>query len=564
MIEPLKLILNDAFKNAGFDIETITIIKSNRPDLCDYQCDDVFKLAKKEHKNPIEIGNQIVAALKENPKFSDYFAQADFVAPGFINFTLANSFINETLTKMYQDEYFNLKKPTKIETYMLDFGGPNVAKPLHVGHLRSAVVGESIQRIIKFRGHKTISDVHLGDYGLQIGQVIYGIMNDNKSENEITLEYLEEIYPKVSGLCKDNEEIKKKCAEITKDLQDGNEYYQHLWKIILDISSNDIKRIYKYLDINFDLWKGESDAYPYIETLKKDLAQQHLLEKSEGALIIPVAETTDTKELPPFIFEKSNGAYLYSTTDLATILQRKEDFDPDHYIYVADLRQTIHLEQVFRASKKAGITNNATLEFCGFGTVNGTDGKPFKTRKGDAPKLDSLFEQVKEIFISKKESNITMNSEDIDKIVNAILKFADLQNNRERNYIFDIAKFSEVIGKTGPYVLYTYVRINKLLNEINKKEFNKQIYNNNDRELRMKLLELDRIIDKAFTEKMPNYIAEYIYDLCVSANNFYQNNRLIDLEDTDKKTEWILLLTLSNRLLKQLLHLLAIDIPSVM
>ncbi len=440
------------------------VIPSNRPELCDYQSDDVFKLAKKEHKNPIELGNAIVDEIHQMEDFSFYFDSVTFAPPGFINIKVSDELINHVLKEMNENPKFNLKTPEVAETFVLDYGGPNIAKPLHVGHMRTAIVGESIKRIIKYMGHNTISDVHLGDYGLQIGQVIYGIQQDHKKIEEITLDYLEQTYPKISGLCKENDEIKQKCANITKELQEGNAEYQKLWKIILEISGNDIKRLYHYLDVHFDLWQGESDAYPYIKKTEDFLNERNLLEVSDGAKIVPVKEENDQTEIPPFIFEKSNGAYLYGTTDLATIYERMNRFHPNHILYIVDNRQSLHFEQVFRVCRKSGLTKDTSLEFLGYGTVNGMDGKPYKTRSGDAPKLDYLFQEVKDIFCSKKEENKEMKEEDLDKIVNAILKFADLQNSRERDYIFDIQKFSNVVGKTGPYILYTYLRIQKILN----------------------------------------------------------------------------------------------------
>lgn len=547
-----------------YDIE-FRVIKSNRPELCDYQSDDIFKLAKIKRTNPIELGEKIVSEINQISDFSTYFKKVEFARPGFINITVSDSLINRTLEYMNENEKFGLTKPEKQETFVLDYGGPNVAKPLHVGHMRTAIVGESIKRIINYMGHKTIADVHLGDYGLQIGQVIYGIKQDNKKIEDITLEYLEETYPKISGLCKENEEVKEACATITKDLQDGNKEYQELWRVILEISGNDIKRLYNYLGVSFDLWQGESDAYKYIEDTEKFLNEKKLLELSEGAKIVNVSEESDVKEVPPFLFEKSNGAYLYGTTDLATIYERMTRFNPDHILYVVDNRQSLHFEQVFRVCKKSGLTPNTELEFLGYGTVNGMDGKPYKTRSGDAPKLDSLFKEVKEIFFSKKEENKDMPEEDLDKIVNAILKFADLQNSRERDYIFDINKFSNVVGKTGPYILYTYLRLNKILE---KEQFNlklsDQIYNETDHNLRLKLTEFNLSLNSAFIERKPNYIADYIYNLAVVANNFYQNNYVSKEEDEIKKNDWLFVLSLTNKILKELLELIIIEIPTFM
>ena len=543
--------------------ESIRVIVSNRPELCDYQCDDSFRLAKIYHKSPIEIGNEIVEAAKSYEQFSNYLKDISFVAPGFINMTLSDSFINTELKNMMTQEKFGISAPSKIDTYVLDYGGANIAKPLHIGHVRPAIVGESMKRIIQYMGHKTISDVHLGDYGLQIGQVIYGILQDGKTVDDITLEYLDYIYPKMSALCKEDEEIKEKCASITKELQDGNPEYQKLFQKIREVSGRDCKRIYDYLSVSFDLWNGESDAYPYIERTTEAL--KDILEDSEGAKVISVAEENDKKEMPPLVYQKSNGAYLYATTDLATIYERMEKYSPDYILYVVDNRQALYFEQVFRACKKSGLTKDTRLEFLGLGTINGTDGKPFKTRSGNAPKLDELFHQIQGIFLEKKEDNKDMQQEDIDKIVNAILKFADLQNNREKDYIFDISKFANVVGKTGPYMLYTYLRIQKIVeSESFEHNLSDSIYNEDDRKLRLKLLELESSLQSAFEERLPSYLVEYIYSLAVLANTFYQNNRIQGLTDETKKTDWLSLFDLTKNVLKEMLNLIMIDIPKFM
>lgn len=563
MIKELETILSEALKRTGYE-GSLKVIKSNRPELCDYQCDDAFKLAKAYHCAPMVIGEAIVNELNKFDRFEDYFEKVEFVKPGFINLTLSSTFINRALIRMNNEEKFGYPKPEHVDTYVLDYGGPNIAKPLHVGHMRTAIVGESIKRIINYVGHKTIADVHLGDFGLQIGQVIYGILRDGKKNDEITLDYLEKIYPEMSALCKEDDKIKEECAAITKDLQDGNSTYQDLWKIILEISGNDIKRLYRYLDVSFDLWQGESDAYQYIEPTEKILKGKHLLEDSEGAKIVSVEKDDDVNSVPPLIWQKSNGAYLYGTTDLATIYEREKRFHPDYICYVVDNRQSLHFEQVFRVTKKAGISD-ANLEFLGYGTVNGTDGKPYKTRSGDTPKLDGLFHQVQEIFVSKKEDNKDMSEEDLRKIVNAILKFADLQNSRDRDYIFDINKFSNTIGKTGPYMLYTYLRINKILSvEHVTNSLSMNIYNEVDRNLRLKLLELEHAISDAFQYRMPHYIAEYIYTLADLANSFYQNNHISGLEDEKMKNDWLYVLNLTNKVLKEMLNLIVIEIPTFM
>lgn len=562
----LENIITDVTNSLGYTVDSMTVIKSNRPDLCDYQCDQVFKLAKQYHKNPMEIGEEITHKINELENFNDYFEKVEFVRPGFINITLSNNFINNKLKNMYNNPKFDIKLPSVKETYFMDYGGPNVAKPLHVGHMRTAIVGEAIKRIINYFGHKTISDVHLGDYGLQIGEVIYGIKEKNMDIKDLTIKDLDYIYPEMSKRCKEDENLKEKCASITKDLQDGNKEYYEYFKKICEVSVSDIKNIYNYLDVHFDLWLGESDSYPYIPKVEQLLDSKHLLEVSEGARVVYVNRDDDKVEMPPLLFKKANGAYMYPATDLGSIYQRVEDYNPDHILYVVDNRQALHFEQVFRTCQLSGLIDESKLEHLGYGTVNGLDGKPYKTRSGDTPKLQNLFEQVKEIFESAKEENKNKSESDKNIIVNSILKFADLQNSRERDYIFDIEKFSGLVGKTGPYILYTYVRINKIIekftNDVNNLTDN--IYNNYDRDLRVKLLDLEYELNLAFENRKPNYLVDYIYDLCVLVNAFYQNNHIINLDDEIKRNDWISVLKLSNKIIKEMLNLLAIEIPTEM
>lgn len=541
------------------------VIKSNRPELCDYQSDDIFKLAKLLKTNPMELGPKIVEQIHQMTDFNEYFKTVEFAPPGFINMIVSDTLINRVLEQMNNSDKFGLKEPEHVETFVLDYGGYNIAKPLHIGHLRPTIIGESIKRIIKFMGHNTIADVHLGDFGLQMGQVIYGIKRDNLSVEDININYLNKIYPEISGLCKEDDSVKEECTRITKELQDGNEEYQKIWRKIYEVSIEDAKSICDYLGVSFDLWQGESDANKYLEEVERLLNDKNLLENSEGALVVNVKKEDDNKPMPPMMFKKSNGAYLYDSTDLATIYERKLKFNPNHIIYVTDFRQNLHFEQVFRASDLADILPYHSLEHAYNGTINGTDGKPFKTRKGDAPKLGELFGMVKETFVSLKEENKNMSEKDLDIIANAIIKFADLSNARDKDYIFDIAKFSNVVGKTGPYILYTYLRINKILEQedFNDKLSN-QIYNETDHNLRLKITEFNLALENAFKERKPNYIADYIYNLAVTANNFYQNNYVSTEEDETKKNDWLFVLSLTNKVLKQLLDLIMIEIPSVM
>jgi len=565
MIGKLEELITEVTNELNYKVNNMRVIKSNRPDISDYQCDDVFKLSKEYHKNPLEIGEEIVDKLNNLSNFDDYFKKVEFVKPGFINLSLSNTFINKYITLMNNNSY-GIDKAEKEETFVIDYGGPNVAKPLHVGHMRTAIVGESIKRIIRYKGHKVIGDIHLGDIGLQLGQVIYGIISENKSIDDIDIKYLDYIYPKMSGICKEDKDIKEKCATITKELQDGNEEYRKYWKKILEVSIPDMKKVYEYLDVDFEYWYGESDAYPYLEETTNILKEKKLLVESDGALVVNVSREGDRKEIPPLIFIASNGAYLYASTDIATIVQRVKDFEPEHILYVVDNRQALHFEQVFRTCDLASIIEYNKLEYLGYGTVNGSDGKPYKTRNGDAPKLQNLFKEAKEILLSKIDMSDSVTDSDVDKIVNSILKFADLQNNREKDYIFDISKFSDVIGKTGPYILYTYLRIKKIIdtNSIDTVKLSNNIYNEYDRNLRLKILDLPYAFDNAFKNRMPNYIAEYLYDLCVLTNAFYQNNHINNLDDNIKKNDWVNILDLTGRVIKEMLSLLVIDVPDFM
>lgn len=564
ILDKLSKLLTHIANKLGYN-ENIRVIKSNRPDLCDFQCDEVFKLAKLYHKSPIEIGEEIVSEINKLDNYKDYFEKVEFCKPGFINIIISNIFINETLKLMGTKEKFNIKKPDKVATFVIDYGGPNIAKPLHVGHMRPAIVGESIKRIIDFTGHKTISDVHLGDIGLPIGEVIYACLRDGKSVDDIDLPYLNKVYPEMSKIIKEDKKIKEECETIIKMVQDKEKYLDY-WERICDISKKDIQRLYKYLDVSFDYWLSESDAYEYIPKVKEFLNKKNLLKDSEGAKVVFVNKDNDKINYPPLIFQKSNGGYLYESSDLGTIYQRMEDFNPDYILYVTDQRQAMHFEKIFRVCEISGLTKNTKLFHLPHGTINGMDGTPYKTRQGDTPKLDELFNEVKEIFISKKEENKNMSEEDINIIVNSILKFADLQNGRDRDYIFDINKFSDTQGKTGPYILYSYLRMNKIIEKYdsNINNLSNKVYNIYDRNLRMNIVNLDECIKLALKEYKPNYIAEYIYELCVSMNAFYQNNHIANLEDNEQLNDWISIIKLANNIISEMLKLLIIEIPSKM
>lgn len=557
----MKKEIEEFIKPAFEKLNILSYLKISYSDKADFQINSVFSVAKESNRNPIEVGEEIVNEINNLDNFSDYFIKVEFVKPGFINIFLSDKYINKSLKDLISN-----KKEEQKEIYFLDYGGPNVAKPLHIGHLRPAIIGESLKRILNYKGYKTISDVHLGDYGLQIGQVIYGIKKDNKDINDIDIEYLNKTYPSMSALCKENEEVYNECKKITYELQHGNKEYLEYFKKIKEVSVTDIKRLYDYLGVSFDMWLGESDSEPYIPKLIKLLEDKKLLIEDDGAKIVNVKKDDDKKEMPPCIVEKSDGSAMYATTDLATIYERTEKYNPNYILYVTDARQSLHFEQVFRVSELSGFTKNTKLEHIPFGTINGKDGKPFKTRSGETLKLDELIDEVKKVFTEVREENKNMSENDINIIVNAIIKYADLQNNREKSYNFDIAKFSDVSGKTGPYILYSAIRIRKILenNKITKETLSENIYNEIDRKLRLKILELTKYVDKAVEDRLPSHIAEYVYDLCNITNTFYQNINISKLDDENIKNDYLNVLNIAFKVIKDCLDMLIIGIPSVM
>ena len=467
MLKDITKYLEQIFKELDLD----NYLKISSSDKADYQINSVFMIAKDKHVNPKEIGEMIESKINEQPDVKDYFRKVEFVMPGFINLFVSDKLINKHINSYITNGF--VEKTDSKDVYFLDYGGPNVAKPLHIGHLRPAIIGESIKRILNLKGYKTIGDVHLGDYGLQIGEVIYGLKKENIPLSELNIDLLNRIYPEMSALAKSDEEVYNECKKITSELQKGNIEYKEYFKKIKEVSVDDIKRLYNYLGVSFDLWLGESDSEPYIPKLMNELESRNLIIVDQGAKIVNVKQDTDKKEMPPVIVEKSDGSAIYATTDLATIMERVEKYDPKYILYVVDARQSLHFEGVFRIAKMLGYDTN--LEHIPFGTINGSDGKPFKTRSGETLKLDELIKNTKEIFLNKREENKSMSEEDLDKIVNAIIKYADLQNNREKSYNFDISKFSDVSGKTGPYILYSALRIRKIINSFNYNKDRKSV-----------------------------------------------------------------------------------------
>lgn len=558
----------------SYDIESVKLVPSGRPEFGMYQFNDCMMLAKKYGKNPRDIANEIVEVLKQDSDLTNINIQG----PGFINL----SFSNESLIKYMNDMLNDVK--CGINNYdskkiVLDYGGANVAKVLHVGHLRSANIGEALNRLLKLVGMETISDVHLGDYGRQMGMIILEIRNrypdlpcfrdDYNGDNyevPITNKDLETIYPIANEKAKNDPIVMEEARDITNLLQKGHLGYVSLWHHIVDISVKDIKKLYDMIGAKFDYWYGESDASSFIPELTDYLKSRDVLEYSEGATVINVSNDDDKKEIPPLLYIKSNGSISYEATDLATIYQRMKEFNPDEIWYVVDNRQELHFTQTFRASKKSGIVNdNTNLEFLGFGTMNGKDGKPFKTRDGGVMSLSELINIV-------KEKCLALVSEDIEdkesvglKVALGALKYADLLPSRSKDYIFDVDKFCDVQGKTGPYIMYSSVRINSLINKCEVSDYKIHgIYNEYDMNVIINLLDLARVIENCIMSKSLNDLCEYLYRLNNSYNSFYNEIKILSEEDNNKRVSWISLSKLVLDVNKMLLDVLAIKIPERM
>ena len=600
LIELISEEVKEAFNKAGYNPDYGKTNLSNRPDLCEFQCNGAMAAAKEYHKAPIAIAEDVVTHLEGNAMFSEVEA----VKPGFLNFRIAEEFLGEYVGGMLKDERFGLEKTNKPLTIMIDYGGPNVAKPLHVGHLRSAVIGESVKRISRFMGHNVIGDVHLGDWGLQMGLIITELKlrkpelvyfdesydGDYPDDAPFTLAELEEIYPTASGKSKEDEDYKEAALQATKELQAGRKGYRALLNHILTISVTDLKKNYEKLNVSFDLWKGESYAQEYIADMVQGMKDKGLAYESEGALVVDVKEDTDKKEVPPCMILKSDGASLYTTTDLATLVWRVNDYNPDRVIYVVDNRQEMHFVQVFRCAKKAGIVKEDTsLEFLGFGTMNGLDGKPFKTRDGGVMRLEYLLNDTNEKMYSKITDNNNMTDDEAKEVASivslAAIKYGDLSNQASKDYIFDIDKFTSSEGNTGPYILYTIVRIKSILNKylesltiksILNKYAKEPLYdlpdelhinapdNESSKKLMLELVKFQNAILSAYDESAPHKICAFLYDVCNAFNHFYHETKILSCEDEDKKKGYIALLYLTKSVLECCIDLLGFYAPDKM
>ena len=575
-----------AFEAAGLDAKYAKVTVSNRPDLCEYQCNGAMAAAKEYKKAPIMIAEEVVAQLKDNAMFESVEA----VKPGFLNLKLNNEFVASYISKMQEDtERLGCEKVENPKTIMIDYGGPNVAKPLHVGHLRSAIIGESIKRIGKFMGHNMIGDVHLGDWGLQMGLIITELKLrkpelcyfDENYEGEypveppFTISELEEIYPTASGKSKEDAAYKEAAMQATYELQHGRRGYQALLSHILNVSVTDLKKNYANLNVSFELWKGESDAQPYIPDMVQKMKDDGYAYISDGALVVDVKEETDTKEIPPCMILKSDGASLYNTTDLATIVWRMKDYHPDKIIYVVDKRQELYFTQVFRCARKTHLVDDDTeLQFLGFGTMNGKDGKPFKTREGGVMRLETLLSSINDEMYRKITENRTVEEAEARATAKVValsaVKYGDLSNQASKDYIFDIDRFTSFEGNTGPYILYTIVRIKSILNKY--KEAGKEAgtaailpaHSESEKALMLELTRFNAMMENAYEETAPHKVCSYIYDLANALNHFYHETKIMAEEDEAVQASYVRLLTLTRRTLEVCIDVLGFSAPDRM
>ena len=572
--------MQQAFADAGYDASFGRVTVSNRPDLCEYQCNGALSAAKQYKCAPIMIAKAVVEKLDAN----DY-SLVEAVMPGFINLKLSDSFLRAYLEEMRTSDAFGVNKTGTGKTIVVDYGGPNVAKPLHIGHLRSAIIGESIKWLYKFFGYNTIGDIHLGDWGLQMGLIITELQErkpdlcyfdpdytgEYPEEAPFTLSELEEIYPAASAKKKVDEDFADRAHTATFELQSGRRGYRALWQHIMKLSVADMTRIYDNLDVHFEAWLGESDADPFIPAMVEDFKARGLAVQSEGAWVIPVAEETDKKEVPPCILVKSDGSAIYATTDLATMVQRMQDFKPDEMFYITDGRQSLHFEQVFRAAKKGSIVPAGfPLTHLGFGTMNGKDGKPFKTRDGGVMRLEQLIADMTEFVRAKVVENKIVAEDEVDattaKIALAALKYGDLSNQPTKNYIFDMDKFAAFEGNTGPYILYTIVRVKSILAKYGAWEHLpiQAPANTEAKDLMLSLTKFGPSLEAALKAAAPNMVCAYIYELAGCVNKFYHETPILKEENEERKAGHIALIGLAKNILETCINILGFSAPEKM
>ena len=585
ILDVLSEEMGRAFEEAGYEASLGKVSVSNRPDLCEYQCNGAMEGAKKYHKAPLVIAGEVAEKLAE----SEVFAGAEAVAPGFLNLKISEEFLLKQLRQMAEEPKFGLEAPEKKKRIIIDYGGANVAKPLHVGHQRSAVIGESIKRINRYVGHEVIGDVHLGDWGLQMGLVIMGLKErkpdlvyfdesytgEYPREAPFTISELEEIYPASSAKSKEDAAYKALAMEATYKLQNGVRGYRALWQHILNVSVADLKKNYSSLNVEFDLWKGESDVHELIPEMVAYMKENGYAYISDGALVVDVKKDTDTKEVPPCMILKSDGASLYNTTDLATIMERMRLYHPDEIIYLTDKRQDLYFDQVFRCARKTKLVEPETeLKWIGFGTVNGKDGKPFKTRDGGVMRLETLIQDTKDEMYRKIREGREMSEEEARKVADMVaisaLLYGDLSNQASKDYVFDVDRFTSFEGDTGPYILYTIVRIKSILAKYREQGGNpestelRKAENTSEKELMMELVQFHAMMQNAAEETAPHKVCAYVYDLANAFNHFYHETKILGEEKEERKQGLIALLVLTLNVLESCIDVLGFSAPDKM
>jgi arginyl-tRNA synthetase len=587
MIDLISEEMMNAFEAAGYDRELGRVTVSNRPDLCEYQCNGAMAGAKKYKKAPVMIANDVAAKLEN----SSVFKTAQAVAPGFLNLVLNEEFVGSFVKAMRGEAKYGFEEEASPKKIVIDYGGPNVAKPLHVGHLRSAIIGESVKRIARYKGNTVVGDIHLGDWGQPMGlimnelkirkpELVYfdeSYTGEYPTEPPFTISELEEIYPFASKRSKEDDEYKANAMACTFKLQSGVRGYRALWNHIIAVSVTDLKKNYEKLNVEFDLWNGESAVHDLIPGMVDYMKKGGYAYISDGALVVDVKEDTDTKEIPPCMILKSDGAALYNTTDLATIMMRMDKEKPDEIVYLTDKRQELYFEQVFRCAKKTKLVNSDTkLVHIGFGTMNGKDGKPFKTREGGVMRLENLIKEINDEMLKKIMDNREVDEDEAKataQIVGlAAIKYGDLSNQASKDYIFDIDRFTSFEGDTGPYILYTIVRIKSILAKYTENGGNvagvindiKTPVNESEKQLMMQLAKYNASMDAAYEELAPHKICAYIYDLANAFNHFYHETKIVTEEDESKKAGWIALLALTRDVLETSIDLLGFSAPERM
>ncbi len=592
LLEQITARVETAFGLCGYDEPQVKVVLSNRPDLCEYQCNGAMAAAKKYHKKPIEIADEIADRLSTMDESGDcpVFSQISTAAPGFINLDIDTFFLSGIVNAMRGAEKFGLELPGHGETVVVDYGGANVAKPLHVGHLRSAVIGEAVRRMGNYLGYNMVGDVHLGDWGLQMGLIIEELRDRQPDlpyfDESFTGEYpedppftigeLEEIYPAANAKANEDPAFKQRAQEATYKLQNGYEPYMAIWRHIMNVSLADLRKNYDNLDVHFDMWKGESDAEPFIPPLIKDLQEKGLARESDGALVVDIAQDGDAKEYPPCIIRKSDGAALYATSDLATILEREKDFDPAAYIYITDKRQALHFMQVFRVARMAGYVDDDTpMVHIGFGTMNGKDGKPFKTREGGVMRLEDLLKELNDAVYERIMDNRAIPADEARQIAQivglAALKYGDLSNQATKDYVFDIDRFCSFEGNTGPYILYTIVRIRSILKKYTD-ETGEAVpdvpilpaQGEQEKSLQLILARFGDALPEAFRDVAPHKLCQYIYELSNSFNSFYHDTPILSEKDPARRDSFLSLITLVCDVLLTCTNVLGFSAPDRM